>query len=60
MLHADNKVLPRFDCYARFLEACGVKDLTYWVAAWRKLAPLDYSRGHWMAMRMEEDLRAHA
>ncbi|MFE0776929.1 helix-turn-helix domain-containing protein [Streptomyces sp. NPDC058861] len=60
MLHADNKVLPRFDRYARFLEACGVKDLTYWVTAWRKWAPPDYSRGHWMAMRMEEDLRAHA
>ncbi|MFE7552950.1 hypothetical protein [Streptomyces gardneri] len=60
MLHADNKVLPRFDRYARFLETCGVKDLTYWVTAWRKLAPPDYSRGHWMAIRMEERLRAHA
>jgi transcriptional regulator with XRE-family HTH domain len=60
MLHADNKVLPRFDRYARFLEACGVKDLTYWVTAWRKLAPPDYSRGHWMATVVEERLRAHA
>ncbi|MFC7924626.1 hypothetical protein, partial [Streptomyces cinereoruber] len=31
--------------YARFLETCGVKDLTYWITAWRKLAPPDYSRG---------------
>ncbi|MFC9484573.1 helix-turn-helix domain-containing protein [Streptomyces hydrogenans] len=60
MLHADNKVLPRFDRYARFLETCGVKDLAYWVTAWRKLAPPDYRRGHWMAVRMEEHLRAHA
>lgn len=39
MLHPDNRTLPRFDRYALFLEACGVPDLSYWIAAWRKLAP---------------------
>jgi hypothetical protein len=39
MLHPDNKTLPRFDRYALFLEACWVTDLTYWVAAWRRVAP---------------------
>ncbi|MFD3519982.1 hypothetical protein [Streptomyces sp. NPDC058653] len=39
MLHLDNKILPRFDRYAIFLEVCGVPDLSYWIAAWRELAP---------------------
>jgi hypothetical protein len=29
MLGAGNTVLPRFDRYARFLEACGIEHLTY-------------------------------
>ncbi|MFF7363449.1 helix-turn-helix domain-containing protein [Streptomyces sp. NPDC008125] len=58
LLRADRKVLPRFDRYARFLEVCGVRDLTYWVAAWRKFAPPSDVRGHWMAQAAEEQLRA--
>ncbi|MET7799278.1 helix-turn-helix domain-containing protein [Streptomyces decoyicus] len=39
MLRPDRKTLPRFDRYAHFLEACGVRDLTCWIAAWRRFAP---------------------
>ena len=39
MLRPDRKTLPRFDRYAHFLEACGVRDLTCWIAAWRRFPP---------------------
>ncbi|MYR83652.1 hypothetical protein GTY41_01500 [Streptomyces sp. SID685] len=39
MLCPDRTTLPRFDRYAHFLEACGVRDLTCWIAAWRRFAP---------------------
>ncbi|MEH0513402.1 helix-turn-helix domain-containing protein [Streptomyces sp. B21-079] len=39
MLHPGRDSLPRFDRYAHFLEACGVRDLTCWIAAWRRFAP---------------------
>ncbi|MEV6164321.1 hypothetical protein AB0L71_20760 [Streptomyces sp. NPDC052052] len=39
MLHPERETLPRFDRYAHFLEACGVRDLTCWIAAWRRFAP---------------------
>ncbi|MET9562511.1 hypothetical protein [Streptomyces tauricus] len=39
MLHPARKTLTRFDRYALFLEACGVADMTYWITAYRKLAP---------------------
>ncbi|WP_069770997.1 hypothetical protein [Streptomyces sp. LUP30] len=39
MLRPDRATLPRFDRYAHFLEACGVRDLTCWIAAWRRFAP---------------------
>lgn len=39
MLHPGRQTLPRFDRYAHFLEACGVRDLTCWVAAWRRFPP---------------------
>lgn len=57
MLHPDNKALPRFDRYAYFLEACGVQDLTYWVAAWRKFVPPNYQQGQLMAELTYDRLR---
>ncbi|MGV9892062.1 helix-turn-helix domain-containing protein [Streptomyces sp. NPDC003395] len=58
MLHPENKVLPRFDRYAKFLEACRVTDMTYWIKAWRELAPPSQKRGHLMAEYMQERLQA--
>ncbi|MFC8362369.1 hypothetical protein ACFUIY_21170 [Streptomyces griseorubiginosus] len=37
MLKPGNKTLPRFDRYVIFLDACGVLDVSYWTAAYRKL-----------------------
>ncbi|MEY2232794.1 hypothetical protein [Streptomyces sp. BF23-19] len=59
MLHPDNTVLPRFDRYACFLEALGVKDLAYWIAAWRRLAPPSHGVWHLVAERRQAELRTN-
>lgn len=60
MLNPRNTVLPRVDRYVWFLEACGVQDLTYWITAWRRLAPPDAQRQHLQAEIMQAQLRADA